>query len=217
VFVIGFGSQKSKGSGAAYSPMLNKLSLPCDSLANSRSPHFLRISVACRIDMRGRYRQDRHFAMHLFDFHKTSSVFFAALAVLALLVPTVSAQAPAADVTGLWIDHTGQGAVEIAPCGDHICGRVVWLKNPHHKSKSGKLICGTQVLGDLQRRPNNAWEAGWIYNPEDEERFSAALKLANADTLMVTGYLGIKLLGETFTWRRSPTELERCGQANRPT
>jgi uncharacterized protein (DUF2147 family) len=94
---------------------------------------------------------------------------------------------------------------------------VVWLKNPSHKSKSGKLICGTQILGDLQRQPGNAWESGWIYNPEDEERFSAALKLTNANTLQVTGYLGIKLLGETFTWKRSTGPLERCAPGTRPT
>jgi uncharacterized protein (DUF2147 family) len=139
------------------------------------------------------------------------------LACLAVLAAGVGvAQPPSADVTGLWIDHTGQGAVEIAQCGARICGRVVWLKNPDHKSKSGKRICGAQVLGDLQPRPNNAWEDGWIYNPEDEERFSAALKLQNANTLTVLGYLGFKLLGETFTWRRSTAPLDRCAPANRP-
>jgi uncharacterized protein (DUF2147 family) len=148
----------------------------------------------------------------------------AGLALAVLAVAAADAQSPGpgpgqgqgTDVTGLWIDHTGQGAVEIGPCGPRICGRVVWLKNPDHKSKSGKRICGTQVLGDLQARPDNAWEDGWIYNPEDEERFSAALKLQNANTLTVTGYLGIKLLGETFTWKRSTTPLDRCAAANRP-
>jgi uncharacterized protein (DUF2147 family) len=121
---------------------------------------------------------------------------------------------PATDVSGIWIDHTGQGAVEIAPCGgpggNRICGRVFWLKNPEHKSVSGKRICGTQVLGDLRKDAANTWESGWIYNPEDEERFSASLQLANADTLRVTGYLGIKLLGETFTWKRATTALQSC-------
>jgi uncharacterized protein (DUF2147 family) len=154
--------------------------------------------------------------MHLIDFRGCSGTLRAALAGLALLAATATAQSPPGDVTGLWIDHTGQGAVEIGPCGDRICGRVVWLKNANHKSKSGKRICGTQVLGDLQPRPSNAWEDGWIYNPEDEERFSAALKLANANTLIVTGYLGIKLLGETFTWKRSTAPLDRCAPANRP-
>ena len=155
--------------------------------------------------------------MHLLDFNGASNALGVALIGLALLSPA-AAQAPRpADVAGLWIDHTGQGAVEIAPCGDRICGRVVWLKNPGHKSKSGKLICGTQILGDLQRQPGNAWEAGWIYNPEDEERFSAALQLTNANTLQVTGYLGIKLLGETFIWKRSTGPLERCAPGTRPT
>src|SRR5262249_4116151 len=95
----------------------------------------------------------------------------------------------------------------------HMCGRVVWLKNPTHKSKSGRPICGTQILGDLHRAPNNTWESGWIYNPEDEERFSAEIHLKNESTLLVTGYLGIKLLGETFTWKRAPASFrERCAQ-----
>jgi uncharacterized protein (DUF2147 family) len=94
-----------------------------------------------------------------------------------------------------------------------MCGRVVWLQNPNHKSKTGRAICGTQILGDLQRQGDHAWEAGWIYNPEDDERFSAEIKLKNENTLLVTGYLGIKLLGETFTWKRAPATLGRCNPA----
>jgi uncharacterized protein (DUF2147 family) len=143
-------------------------------------------------------------------------------AVAVMLAGGTFAQAPAADVAGVWIDHTGQGAVEIGPCSNlvgnlggnpgsnRVCGRVVWLKNPEHKSVSGKRICGSQVLGDLRKDGRNLWDAGWIYNPEGEERFSAYLELANADTLRVTGYLGFKLLGETFTWKRATTRLEFC-------
>jgi uncharacterized protein (DUF2147 family) len=143
-------------------------------------------------------------------FRRAGSVVAAAV----VLAGGGAGQAPSPDVAGVWIDHTGQGAVEIAPCGNlggnRLCGRVVWLRNPDHRSKSGKRICGAQVLGELRREGRYVWDSGWIYNPEDEERFSAALELANADTLMVTGYLGIKLLGETFTWKRATTSLERC-------
>ena len=156
--------------------------------------------------------------MHLTGFARYFRRSNGAFAAAVLLAGQVAAQAPTPDVTGIWIDHTGQGAVEIAPCsgpgdnpaGNRVCGRVVWLKNPEHKSVSGKRICGTQVLGDLRKEGRNVWDSGWIYNPEDEERFSAALELANADTLMVTGYLGIKLLGETFTWKRATTSLQTC-------
>jgi uncharacterized protein (DUF2147 family) len=142
------------------------------------------------------------------------------IVAVAALAGAVLAQPPAPEPTGVWIDHTGQGAVEIAPCNsgtpganpgaNRLCGRVVWLKDPAHRSVSGKPICGAQVLGDLRRQGRHVWDSGWIYNPEDEERFSAALELANADTLMVTGYLGVKFLGETFTWKRATTGLEPC-------
>lgn len=153
--------------------------------------------------------------MHLPEY--TRNFTFVAIALTGLLqwAATGNAQNTAKSVNGVWIDHTGQGAVEIGPCGDRVCGRVVWLKNPAHKSRSGKLICGTQVLGELRQTAADAWESGWIYNPEDEERFSAALKLTGPDTLRVTGYLGIKLLGETFTWQRTTASLERCSKAVR--
>jgi uncharacterized protein (DUF2147 family) len=135
-------------------------------------------------------------------------------AVLAIgVLPLGALKVSAADVTGTWIDHTGQGAVEIRACGELMCGRVVWLKNPTHRSRSGRPICGAQILGNLRRGETNTWSSGWIYNPEDEERFSAEIKLQNDNTLLVTGYLGIKLLGETFTWKRAPGDLQRCNTA----
>jgi uncharacterized protein (DUF2147 family) len=154
--------------------------------------------------------------MHLPEYTRISAIGATVAACLFLSVAVVNAQDTAKGVNGVWIDHTGQGAVEIGPCADRVCGRVVWLRNPTHKSKSGKLICGTQVLGELRQIAADAWESGWIYNPEDEEKFSAALKLAGPDRLIVTGYLGIKLLGETFTWQRTTAALERCAKAARP-
>jgi uncharacterized protein (DUF2147 family) len=133
-------------------------------------------------------------------------------AVATVVVTLISGAAGAgtADITGTWIDHTGQGAVQIEPCGGLLCGRVFWLKNPNHKSRSGRPICDTQVLGDLKPERANTWGEGWIYNPEDEERFSAEITLKNENTLLVTGYLGIKLLGETFVWKRAPSPLAHC-------
>jgi uncharacterized protein (DUF2147 family) len=142
--------------------------------------------------------------------HGRDGVGAGAVLLALTMLPVVPPEARAADVTGTWIDHTGQGAVEIRPCGEHMCGRVVWLKDPAHRSRTGRPICGAQILGALRRQETNAWSSGWIYNPEDEERFNAEIKLQNDNTLLVTGYLGIKLLGETFTWKRAPADLQRC-------
>src|SRR4029077_14920970 len=42
--------------------------------------------------------------------------------------PTTEKPAAASGPTGVWIDHTGRGAVEIFECAGGLCGRIVWLK-----------------------------------------------------------------------------------------
>src|SRR5262245_25161256 len=104
-------------------------------LRRSCTPHFLRISgpCGCIANMNARPRM----FLHPVDSYCPSAALRAGLAAVALLAAaTVAAQTPATGVNGVWIDHTGQGAVEIGPCGNLTCGRVVWLKNPNHKSKS---------------------------------------------------------------------------------
>jgi uncharacterized protein (DUF2147 family) len=141
------------------------------------------------------------------------------LAGLLALAPASSAQGTDAGVVGTWIDHTGRGAVEIHPCGEQMCGRVAWLKEPNDakgapsKDAKGRPLCGLQILGDLKRQANGAWENGWIYNPEEGQTFSAEIKLQSRDTLKVTGYLGMKWLGEDFLWKRAPEKLAGCGVA----
>jgi uncharacterized protein (DUF2147 family) len=138
---------------------------------------------------------------------------------LALLASGAHAQDSAGAVAGTWIDHTGRGAVEIHACGDRLCGRVAWLKEPTDAKGApatdakGRPLCGLQIIGDLKRQAANAWEGGWIYNPEEGQTFSVEIKLQSRDTLKVTGYLGIKLLGEDFLWRRAPERLAACNAA----
>jgi uncharacterized protein (DUF2147 family) len=134
------------------------------------------------------------------------------------------AAVPPVDVAGVWIDHSGKGAVEIAPCGQTLCGRIFWIKDPVDKAtgkpltdalnpdqaKRSSPICGLQIIGELKRQQSGAWDGGWIYNPEDGGRFKVEVRLRNRDLLQVTGYLGVKFLGETFVWKRAPSNIARC-------
>lgn len=145
------------------------------------------------------------------------------------LSPTL-AQGPAAaaippDVVGVWVDHTQQGAVEIKPCGDKLCGYVVWMQKPVD-DKTGKPLtdaqnpdparrrtpmCGLQIIGDVAPAKNGrGYENGWIYNPEDGGRYDVDVKPKSRDQITVHGFAGIRLLGETFTWTRAPDTLQRC-------
>jgi len=83
----------------------------------------------------------------------------------AALAATSSAHA-ASDLTGVWIDHTGRGGVEITQCGANLCGRLVWLKDG-----ANKKACGTQIIGNAKPVGKDTWDGGWIYDrvPVSEE------------------------------------------------
>ncbi|MFM7085337.1 MAG: DUF2147 domain-containing protein [Hyphomicrobium sp.] len=125
--------------------------------------------------------------------------------------------------TGIWFDNSGKGAVEIAPCGSSLCGKIVWLKEPFNAEgkplvdrfnpnpqRRTSTICGLQVLGGLQFMPEGTWDIGWIYDPKTGKAYDAALSLTAPDQLKVTGYKGVKLFAKSFTWTRAPSDLPRC-------
>ena len=156
----------------------------------------------------------------------------AAAAALIALAPLAGAQSPKVPPTadlaaggfgGVWLDDTGDGAVEIAPCGKALCGRIVWLKSPvaadgapltdgrnPDPKRRARPICGLDVIGDLKRQRNGSWDDGWIYDPKDGKSYDLELKLRGPDRLVVTGYMGVKFLSETFLWTRAPAVIERC-------
>ena len=127
------------------------------------------------------------------------------------------------EMAGLWYDDTGNGAVEILPCGERLCGRIVWLRNPTDKAgqpvtdklnpepaQRQRPVCGLQVIGDLKPQRGGAWDEGWIYDPKEGKSYDVQLTLRARDRLQVLGYIGTKFLSETFIWTRAPTELKRC-------
>jgi uncharacterized protein (DUF2147 family) len=110
--------------------------------------------------------------------------------VLALSAGAAGAAPPLE--TGVWINHTGKGAVEIRPCAasgaaaNRLCGFIVW-------------------------RVSEGWDNGWVYDPEQGSQFDAAI-VAGRDRLILTGYKGVKFFSKSFNWRRAPADLPRCDQ-----
>lgn len=123
---------------------------------------------------------------------------------------------PAVPLVGVWIDHTGRGAVEISQCGGSLCGHIAWLKEPNQPNGSpvvdtkGRPVCGLQIIGEMKKMSDGSWDNGWIYDPEKDEKFTVELRMKSADVLQVHGYLGMKMLGETYVWKRAPTSQARC-------
>ena len=124
---------------------------------------------------------------------------------------------------GIWYDDTGKGAVRIEQCENKLCGKVYWLKetlnaegqplvdrhNPNQSQRT-RPICGLQVIGGLASMSDGEWDTGWIYDPKEGKSYSVAMKLDGPDTMKVTGYLVMKLMGRTLTWKRAPADLPSC-------
>jgi uncharacterized protein (DUF2147 family) len=84
-------------------------------------------------------------------------------AMASLIVSLVVACQPvlaASNPTGIWLDHTGRGAVEITDCGGRLCGHIVWLKDAANIS-----TCGKQVIGGVKPMTGGKWDGGWLYDP----------------------------------------------------
>lgn len=146
-----------------------------------------------------------------------------ALWLLLLLPFTAEAAAPAHDerLTGTWFTEDQEGAVEIYPCGQALCGKLVWFKpsatpqaglderNPKPERR-GQSLCNLQFMGGFTRQPDGGYSSGWIYSPRHGATFSASLQPgATRDELVVRGYVMFSLFGESQTWRRT-TGLTRC-------
>lgn len=157
---------------------------------------------------------------------RTASMMLSLAAAGVVLAGELHAQPLPTDtsgVTGIWIDDTGQGAVEIAMCGDRLCGRVVWLKAPADRTgkpivdannpdpaRRKQPVCGLPVLGDLVRQRDGSWDGGWIYDPKEGKSYDVEVKLLAPDRLQVMGYMKLKFLSETLQWTRAPQQIDRC-------
>lgn len=148
-------------------------------------------------------------------------VTFSALLLAALAAPALaqSTGPQGSGPVGRWLTEGGKSQVEIARCGDKLCGRIVWLnepldetgkpktdKNNPAETERSRPILGLQLLAGFIKSAEAAdrWEDGTIYNPEDGKVYKCTLTLQDANTLKVRGYVGVPLFGKTQVWTRAP-------------
>jgi uncharacterized protein (DUF2147 family) len=139
------------------------------------------------------------------------------LLLLALLCLPVAllAQTNADALLGVWKNGEGTGMVQIYKKGDKYCGRIVWLKvmnnadgtartdinNPDEKLHSRPLK-GLENLRDFVAKGDGKWDEGRIYDPKNGNDYACEIKLVDANTLEVRGYIGVSLFGRTDVWKR---------------
>src|SRR6202521_2642566 len=137
-------------------------------------------------------------------------VFARGIGLLAIGFASVGTAVAASSPIGVWIDHTGRGAVEITDCGGKLCGHLVWFKDGKH-SKEG---CNFQIIGNVRPVAGNKWDGGWIIDPDKDpnKKYDVEITPLSDQKLKVMGYAGMKFLSETMTWTRAPADLKKCNE-----
>lgn len=121
-----------------------------------------------------------------------------------ILLALAAAQADArASIEGLWKNPIGSAIIRIAPCGNSLCGKVVWASRRGRRevSKTTSNIVGTVVLTAL--RPSGTGWTGKLFVPDDNIHVSARLQLIDPRQLKLTGCAFAGLFCRSQVWTRT--------------
>jgi uncharacterized protein (DUF2147 family) len=116
---------------------------------------------------------------------------------------------------GVWLHDNKRIEIEIAPCGEMLCGKLVWFKRPNDAQGSplidlknpdsalrARPLLGLSVLNGLRRTGANTWTDGNIYDPDDGTTYATSMSMQDDGSLQVRAYVLLPILGKTFLWTR---------------
>ena len=128
------------------------------------------------------------------------------------IAAAVAQQTPHAPIEGLWMNPIGSAIIALAPCGNVLCGKVVWTSRRGRRevAKTTSHIVGTTVLTDL--KPKGSGWAGKLYIPDDNIHVSARLQLLDSRKLKLTGCAVVGLLCRSQIWTRTDETLPLAKQ-----
>jgi uncharacterized protein (DUF2147 family) len=118
-------------------------------------------------------------------------------------------------LVGVWLHQNKRIQLEITPCGESWCGKLIWfrwpndaqglplvdLKNPDPALRNRPLL-GLTVLAGIRRTGERTWEDAKIYDPDDGANYNASMSIQDDGTLRVRAYVLLPIFGETEIWTR---------------
>jgi uncharacterized protein (DUF2147 family) len=106
-------------------------------------------------------------------------------------------------VEGFWRNPIGSAIIRVAPCGNLLCGTVVWAsaRGRAEVAKNTSHVVGTTVLTAVKRAAPNRWTAR-LYIPDDNIHVSARLELESTTDLKLTGCGLVGLICRSQIWTR---------------
>jgi uncharacterized protein (DUF2147 family) len=138
-----------------------------------------------------------------------------------LLTATTAFGAGSNVILGIWNTEMGESKVEVFHCGEKICGKIIWLKNPNYTdSRDGAVgtpvidrknpdpalksrpVLGLRIMEGFTEQGANNWGNGTCYDPKSGNTYRGKIHLAAPGRLELRGYIGIPLFGRTSVWTR---------------
>ena len=98
----------------------------------------------------------------------------------------------------------GSAKIKIAPCGQNLCGNIIWLKTPRKDTKNPdpklrtRPLIGSQTILGMKPNGKNTWK-GKVYNAEDGKTYTGKMQLTSANTLKLEGCVLMFCKGDTWT------------------
>jgi uncharacterized protein (DUF2147 family) len=119
-------------------------------------------------------------------------------------------------VIGIWEPTDGRARIKIEKIGSKYYGRIIWLKEPNDPAtQKPKLdrnnpdtsmrrapIKGLRILKDFSYKGKKEWSGGTIYDPKNGKTYSCVINMKKDNEIDIRGYVGVKALGRTDTWKK---------------
>ena len=126
------------------------------------------------------------------------------LALAASLAGTAADARQAPAIFGVWVNPARSVRVEIKPCGDSVCGVVVWA-SPEAQRVAADAgtdpLVGVQLLSDYHAVGPGAWE-GTMFVPDLKGQYASQMQLVGPGTVEISGCALGRLLCKTQTWTK---------------
>ena len=131
---------------------------------------------------------------------------FFSVSIIALgLIASPASASQTTSLLGTWSTTNGHGVVEIALCGDALCGRIVGVERgptePIPTDVHGRSQCGLTIITNEKPKTDGTW-LGQVTDPRDGGTYQAMLWLDDGGNLNLRGFIGIPQLGATQTWHK---------------
>jgi uncharacterized protein (DUF2147 family) len=137
----------------------------------------------------------------------------AALVAACEAAPPTAATLSQSPMQGRWLTESGNLEIEIAPCGQALCGTAVRVLNnvsmaDPSKKLTGPSPLGLKILSDFRPSNEGMWE-GHVYNRESDKTYDCLIAMAAPDQLRLRPYVGLPLFGQTQIWQRVTSTSEK--------